>query len=471
MGFSLEDWINRQISGIEAHPLRSGLEAAGIGAAVALPFLAPEIGAGLGLADLGAGAADVGLGAADAAGAVGAADAGLGAADLGAGAVDAGLAADLGAGAVDAGVVGGLGVADALDTAGLAGAGADLSGLGGSLGTSVGGDAANALALAPDISTGATPATSAATSLAAGTTPSVPSATAAFTDPATELAGTNANIDAALGADPGSLGSASADAAPATLKEGIAANNPLPGANTGLTGGAGESLGGGGAAPAASSSLTSQLGGVLNSPWTKAAELALPLGFLGSTLYKGAPGIPPQAQQAVNNAQAQAAQLSPQATQNVPLFNQTAATDLTNATNNQISPAQAATLAKYVQDQTNQRYQFYASHGVTDPNSDSRFLGDVAQIKQDALAQQTAMITQLINTAFQSATAANAGLGTAANINSGANNALLQAAQLQAQGDQQYNQAVGDALKSFGLLAAVSTNSAAKPSAVQNAVT
>jgi hypothetical protein len=471
MGFSLEDWINRQISGIEAHPLRSGLEAAGIGAAVALPFLAPEIGAGLGLADLGAGAADVGFGAADvgfgaadAAGAVGAADAGLGAADLGAGAVDAGLAADLGAGAVDAGVVGGLGVADALDTAGLAGAGADLSGLGGSLGTSVGGDAANALALAPDISTGATPATSAATSLAAGTTPSVPSAAAAFTDPATELAGTNTNIDAALGADPGSLGSASADAAPATLKEGIAANNPLPGANTGLTGG-------GGAAPAASSSLTSQLGGVLNSPWTKAAELALPLGFLGSTLYKGAPGIPQQAQQAVNNAQAQAAQLSPQATQNVPLFNQTAATDLTNATNNQISPAQAATLAKYVQDQTNQRYQFYASHGVTDPNSDSRFLGDVAQIKQDALAQQTAMITQLINTAFQSATAANAGLGTAANINSGANNALLQAAQLQAQGDQQYNQAVGDALKSFGLLAAVSTNSAAKPSAVQNAVT
>jgi hypothetical protein len=310
----------------------------------------------------------------------------------------------------------------------------------------------------------------------------VPSATAAFTDPATELAGTNTNIDAALGVQP-----AETAVSDQSLRSLISQANSLPTDTYASAGSVADPTGGieapslsadpgvapqaAAAAAPASSGLTAGLGNALNSPWTKAAELALPLGFLGSTLYKGAPGIPPQAQQAVNNAQAQAAQLSPQATQNVPLFNQTAATDLTNATNNQISPAQAATLAKYVQDQTNQRYQFYASHGVTDPNSDSRFLGDVAQIKQDALAQQTAMITQLINTAFQSATAANAGLGTAANINSGANNALLQAAQLQAQGDQQYNQAVGDALKSFGLLAAVSTNSAAKPSAVQNAVT
>ena len=139
------------------------------------------------------------------------------------------------------------------------------------------------------------------------------------------------------------------------------------------------------------------------------AQLALPAGFLAYNLIKGPAPIPPQAQEALNLGQAQQQQLSQQANQNVGLYNQVAANDLSLASNFQISPAQAAAIDQWKNDQYNQLRQQIANQqpGGNYANT-TEWIQGKNQIDQQALAQQTQMVNQLISTAFESASAANA---------------------------------------------------------------
>jgi len=145
--------------------------------------------------------------------------------------------------------------------------------------------------------------------------------------------------------------------------------------------------------------------------------------------------------------------LQGKAQQNVDLYNTTAATDLNLANNFQISPAQAASIDQWKQGQMNQLYQQIANQGNTNPTSSSEFLQGKNQIDQQALAMQVQMVNQLISTAFQASTAANAGVSTATNVTSSIDNLLMQTAQLQVQQDTSFNQAVGSAMQAFGLVA------------------
>lgn len=397
---------------------------------------------GFGAADAGAVAADVGLGEV-------AGDIGLGA---GADAVAGGAAADIGAGAgaaegaADIGAAGaaGLGAADALALGGT-----DLAG-GGVAGAL---DTAGAGGLATDTAAAAT----AANAGTVGSTAALPGA--GTVDAATAAAG-DLNIDAELGASTATPVSASGPSTAAT----VAAANPTGPASevaassltpAGALEGGGQALSGstiadnaaaaGASAAAPSSGITDTLssigdkaGGILGN---KAVQLGLPLGVLGYDLIKGPGPVPSNATAAINNAQVGAS--------NVPLFNQTAATDLNLANNFQISPAQAAALSTQKQDAMNALYQQLANEGNTDPTKSSAWIEGVNKINQDALASQVQMINQLVTTAFQAA-------GASTQATSALDGVLMQAAQIQIQQDAAFQQSVGSALQAFGLIAALS---------------
>jgi hypothetical protein len=433
--------------------------------------------AAAGLADLfGFGLADLGAGAIDA-GAIGAADIGAGvAADLGAGAagadvaagtvadIGAGAATDIGAGAADIGAATGAGTGAADVSGALAGAGADLAGTitptafdvaaAGDLGTNIGGStAADALAGAGATDAGLTGQTAAGGltgGLGAGAVgPSAaPVADAGTIAPDVIAAGNDPNIAAATGA---------LDMPPPTNVSGPSTAASLAGGTPGATADAAAGMPpSGDLAASPSGGVTAGLSSVLNSPWTQAASLALPLGMLGYNLIKGPPSIPPQANAAIANAQTNAEPLISAATQNVPLYNATAATDLNLANNFQISPAQAASIKTWQQDQYNQLIQQIANRGNSNPMQSSDWIQGKNQIDQQALSMQTQMVNQLISTAFQASTAANAGISTAGNITNQVDSLLMQAANLQVQQDAAFNQSVSAALQSFGLLAAFS---------------
>jgi hypothetical protein len=80
----------------------------------------------------------------------------------------------------------------------------------------------------------------------------------------------------------------------------------------------------------------------------------------------------------------------------------------------------------------------------------------VNQINQQALTAQVQMVNQLISTAFQASGAATSAIGASSAVTSALDNTLMQAAQLQVQQDQAFQQASSSALQSFGLLAALS---------------
>jgi hypothetical protein len=209
-------------------------------------------------------------------------------------------------------------------------------------------------------------------------------------------------------------------------------------------------------ATAGGGGVTDALGSALNSPYAKLAELGIPLGFLGYNLAKGPAPIPPQANMAQQNAINQLAPLQGKAAANVDLYNQTAAADLNMANNFQISPAQAAAIKTDSDNAKNQLYQQLANEGNTDPTKTTAWIEGNNQINQAALAQQVQMVNQLITTAFQAAGAATQGVGASSAVTSALDNTLMQAAQLQSQQDQAFQQATSSALQSFGLLAALS---------------
>jgi hypothetical protein len=474
-GLTLADLVGGLFAGGTA-------EAAAGAAGAELGLGAADLGLGLGAADVGASlgaGAEAGLGAADIAGA------GIGAADV-AGAADAagaGLAADAAAGA-------GAGIAD------LAGAGADvaatapdiadtLAAAGGGLGDQVG--AQGALSFAPTATDTAAPAASGGNALDA-----INSAIAKAPSAATVSAGDPLATAASGGGSPALEAEIAPDAADtATSQLSSFAGKDITPTPTGFPGQAqpgavadpfspvGSDTSAAlsnasfpspaatptaAAAPAAAApaagggGITDTLSKALDSPYTRLAELGLPLGMLGYNAIKGPAPIPPQAQLAEQNAANQLLPLQGKATANTDLFNTTAATDLNLANSFQISPAQMATINTWKQNQYNQLYQQIANQnpGGGDPTSSSQWIQGKNQIDQQALAQQTQMINQLIQTAFQANTAANQDISTSSGVTQQLDSVLMQAAQLQVQQDTTFQNALGQAMNSFGLLAGLS---------------
>jgi hypothetical protein len=418
----------------------AGAGAAGLGEAAAAGGLS-SLGAfgAAGVGDLAAGAAGAagagegiaglgGLAGADA-GAAGLADLG---ATAGAGLTDLGALGGAGTGALDAGAAGAAGIptASALEAAPAAagaagtaipaagGVTAPLSALDagsatGVLDTGGGGfgAAASDASLNPSNWLGfetVDPTTGAVTG--GGTFPG--GATAAPGLPAGSIttaglgdvpAGTAGPANAATSAlDTGGL-SATGDAAPA-------ASDAL---DAGAAGG-----------KAGASGIGSTLGTVMSGLKT-AAPLA-PLALLGSTLIKGEPALPPQAQQLSGLGSSLGA---------------TGQQNLTAAANQQITAPQMSEISTWKQQQLNQLYQLYASHGQ-DPHQSSDYLQGVEQINAQAISMQQQFIDQLVQT----------GLGETGQATS----ALTTAANMQIQQDTAFNQSIASAIQAFGLTAGLS---------------
>jgi hypothetical protein len=458
-------------SSLAAHPEQIAELAAGAGA-VALPFLAPEVLGALGIGDLTAAAGDLGAGAV-------ASDVGAAAPAVEAG-LEAGAPADALAAAAEPAAAAGLPawLSDAISAGGL-----------GDLGSTVGG--VNAPFIPTTVDTAAVDLAGGAGANVAGVSgvPSIAAATAPVATPTAALEAGNANIMALTGAAPDlsqaegiqainaaagpSTTAYAADAAPLANAAGseTAASAEVPGL-AGLAGNApsidsqaasAAAAGANAAAPPGIWDTLSSAGGSLGKLASNPLlQLAVPGGMLAYDLLKGPAPIPSAATAATQNAISQLGPLQGKAQQNVDLYNQTAATDLNLANNFQISPAQAASIDQWKQDQMNQLYQQIANQGNTNPTSSSEFLQGKNQIDQQALAMQTQMVNQLISTAFQASTAANAGVSTATNVTSAIDSLLMQTAQLQVQNDASFNQAVGSAMQAFGLVAGLNAGNFAK---------
>ena len=444
-------------------------------AAVAVPFLAPEVLGALGIGDVGA------LAAGDAAAPAFLAD------------VAAPVEADV-AGGAPLDILAATGAPAATDAAGAAatgGIGADIAsaleagGIGGDLGTPVG--AVNGGLFAPTtasteavdtLAAGAgAPAQAAAASsapAAAAGAPLTPSEALAGNPNITALAAGGPDLSQAEGiqaingalSGPPSTAYAAENAAATGATDAAMGGSPVPfsqpadlGAQFAAEGSFPGSTAVGAAAPTAPTAADPGiLGKAASFASNPLVQMALPAGLLGYNLLKGPAPIPPQANEAVANAKANLAPLQGAATQNVPLYNQTAATDLNLAQNFQISPAQAASIATWKQDQLNALYQQIANQGNANPTQTSEYIQGKNQIDQQALAQQVQMVNQLVSTAMASASAANAAVSTSANVSAAFDSTLMQAAQLQIQQDTNFQNAVGSALQAFGLVAGLNAN-------------
>lgn len=397
----------------------------------------PAAAADLGVeAGLGAAGADLGLaGAGATAGVTDLAGAGAlaGGADLGLEAT-----APFGAGSTLAGV----------DTGATTAADALASGVAGGAGLDVGAEVGAPFFSPTAADASASAAAAGAGGMAPGTTTGLAgapgmAATTPIASPSTILAGNDANIAADLG---GEATAALPDTAPTAAQTAAAGSTPAAAADA-AAGEATAPFGSGSTlSPGTNSVLANgtgmlgKIGSFLSNPLT---QLAVPGGMLAYNLLKGPAPIPPQAQQAVNNA-----------TQNVPMLNNLAATDLARAENNQISPSQAAQLSIQKQDLLNQLYQNIANQGVTNPTATSEWVSGKAQIDAQILAQQQQFIDQMISTAFQAQGAVNA-----------ADQTLMDAAKIQTQNDTNFNNALIGAMESFSFIAALNSGKLAKAGA------
>jgi hypothetical protein len=459
-----------------------GFAAADIGAAADVGAAAADIG-GLGVLDAGlvggavpgAIAGDVlGAGAADAL-VAGGADLGLGAAGFG----DLAAGADVGAGALDFGATGALG-ADALSAMG---GGADVLGpglnapsvaadvsltpgatttglgagaLGGPTGATVG--AGQELGLMADptdllaVSSGGGPGgitagDQAATGLAAnapgnvlgGGLPSLPAPVAAPDVPGTFgqtplLAGpsdTSGFIPAATGSP---VAAAAVPAAPAGGGLGAGTAGVLgdigSSMDTALTAMPPEELAGG---PGAAGGGGGGLFGTGISG-KDAAMYGLAGAPLAMALLKGEPGVPPQANQATA--------LSPQ--------EQALASEMmTSVQQNRPTASQAAVVAQNSQNRLNAYRQMLFNQGVQNPEADSRWPALVAQDQQQQLVETQQFMKQNMADAMAAA--------------GGAQSGLLSVAQLQAQQDAAYTQALQNAMRSAGTVLALGGGFGNKP--------
>jgi hypothetical protein len=281
--------------------------------------------------------------------------------------------------------IGDIGAATAADLAVPAAVGADLLGLAPDLGTA---------ALATDVST---------------LSPFADTSALAVTDTglgADVTAGTAADVPTAAATLPQGTPAVSAVTTPAGGVQAIG----VPATSGGTVAGAGGGAGGG---------ITSTLGNVLSSPWTKLAIGAAPLAL---TLAMGEQQLP----SAATASQNQALQLQ-----------QLGLTNLAQAQAGQLNAGQTAQLATMKQNLTNQWLQTLYNQGVTDPTKDSRWPQIQALIDQQVTASTAQLIQQNITNAL-------AETGQAST-------ALTQIAQLQMQSDQNFTNNLINATKALGL--------------------
>lgn len=89
-------------------------------------------------------------------------------------------------------------------------------------------------------------------------------------------------------------------------------------------------------------------------------------------------------------------------------------TNLAEANSGILQPGQAAAVAQYRQQAETQLRQQLASAGATNPSADSRFIAGMAQIEQNAQVQSQQFITSALTNGLTAAGDARAGLTTAA---------------------------------------------------------
>lgn len=214
---------------------------------------------------------------------------------------------------------------------------------------------------------------------------------------------------------------AAAEAAGAVPGGGVSTPTPAGFANTDAElAGAATGVAPPAAAPAAPS-LTSQLGGVLSSPWTKLAMGAAPLAL---TLGMGQPQLPSSARA----LQGQATQLSQQGM-----------ADLAAARAGTLNAGQTATIGAMQRDLTNSWRQALFNQGVQDPTKDARWPQIQGVIDAKVTEQTATMIQQNITNAL-------AETGQAAS-------ALTAIANMQFQSDAIFTNALINATKALGLAA------------------
>jgi len=349
---SLGTDITHAASSFAAHPqeqLEVGLGAA----AIAAPFILPEIGAGLGFG-----------------GAVDAAAGGGLAADLGIGDIGAAASADvLGSTAADFGFLGG-GSADVLAAGGE-------SALGFGADTALTGDTGLSSFLA-DPSLGADGAAFNTTG-PVGADVTGDSAVSQFASPAASSGAGEAPAVAGPSATPAGFASTDAELAGATTGTAPAAT-ATP---TAATGGGG---------------VTGALGSTLSSPWTKLALGAAPLAL---ALGMGQQQLPTSAQQ----LQGQATALSQQGQ-----------ADLASARAGKLNAGQTAVIGQVRTDLTNQWRQTLFNQGVQDPTKDARWPQIEAAIDSQVTQQTAQLIQQNITNALAETGQASAALTSIANM-------------------------------------------------------
>jgi hypothetical protein len=176
--------------------------------------------------------------------------------------------------------------------------------------------------------------------------------------------------------------------------------------------------------------ITGALSNVLSSPWTKAAELALPLGMIGYNVLKGPAPLPPAEQQALANANV----VGGFGTQQLQL-----------AQANQITPAQAAQIDIFTQNAKNQLYQKIVNEGQ-DPRTSSEYTLGLQAIDQQALAMRQQFINAMITNGISAVGAADT--------------ALQSAAQMTVANDNAFNNALQSSVQAFALMSVLSSRAA-----------
>jgi hypothetical protein len=352
---SLGTDITHATSSFAAHPqeqLEVGLGAA----AIAAPFILPEIGAGLGFG-----------------GAVDAAAGGGLAADLGIGDIGAAASADvLGSTAADFGFLGGGG-ADVLAAGGE-------SALGFGADTALTGDTGLSSFLA-DTSLGVDGAAFNTTGPGIGADVTGDPAVSQFASPAASSGAGEAPAAAGPSATPAGFASTDAELAGATT--GTAPAAAATATPTAATGGGG---------------VTGALGSTLSSPWTKLALGAAPLAL---SLGMGQQQLPTSAQQ----LQGQATALSQQGQ-----------ADLASARAGKLNAGQTAVIGQVRTDLTNQWRQTLFNQGVQDPTKDARWPQIEAAIDSQVTQQTAQLIQQNITNALAETGQASAALTSIANM-------------------------------------------------------
>jgi len=174
----------------------------------------------------------------------------------------------------------------------------------------------------------------------------------------------------------------------------------------------------------------------LNSPLTK---LGLGVGAAALPLIAGQPSVPKSA-----------APLQPGGAVSAPLI-AAETSQLNAATAGTLTAPQAAQIATYKQSAQNQLFQSLANSGVADPTKDSRYISGLAEIDRQAMGATETFIQDSFKTGFAAAGQAQGALSTAANA--------------EISSDQAFQDALKNAITSFGLIQGLGDDTTKKKAA------